>query len=71
MIENWMRRQPRATEGRCAVNRRDGDVRPGRERKSAGTVVLSVSSAVIKAGRSRDVMLTTSGLYLQQSLFCF
>lgn len=37
----------------------------GEGAESAGTLVLSISSAVIKAGRSRDVMLTTSGLYLQ------
>lgn len=65
VVKNQRRRQPGVREGRRAVNQRDGDLRLGREWKSAGMVVLSISSAVIKTGHSRDVMLTTSGLYLQ------
>lgn len=58
---------PRSQRGQTTVNWRDGDLRLGREWKSAGTAALCISSAEIKAGRSRDVMLTTSGLYLQQA----
>ena len=65
VVKNQMRRQPGVREGRHAVNRRDADLRLGREQKSARMAALSISSAVIKAGHSRDVMLTTSGLYLQ------
>lgn len=61
----------RSQRGQTTVNWRDGDLGLGREWKSAGTAALCVSSAVMKAGRSRDVMLTTSGLYPQQSLFLF